>query len=328
MQNFLRVTALVLLCLLCLSACGGERMYYNYDMTDFISVGEYSNKVSRDTEEYDEYKHSFYLNTFGSDLQTEIHQGTLRKWDSAKLEYVIYYDGIKYQETENVGIDIVVGSDGFLVKGFEKAMIGAEIGFENVWKTTLDEGFFVPELAGKEVDLHYTVYFALRNNLPSDDVIKKYGYDSVADYEKAADDFAVSVSLFNQIYDATTFNSYPAYETEVMLKSIYESYKTQKGMTPAQVASLYNWTEAELQENLTEGIHKTFGNMPRDLVSYYVLQKFDAELTEDDLAKNREEIENEVDGDILSAGYTDIEVQRRAAYLKALDLLLTVAETE
>ena len=99
-------------------------------------------------------------------------------------------------------------------------------------------------------------------------------------------------------------------------------------MTPAQVASLYNWTEAELQENLTEGIHKTFGNMPRDLVSYYVLQKFDAELTEDDLAKNREEIENEVDGDILSAGYTDIEVQRRAAYLKALDLLLTVAETE
>jgi hypothetical protein len=93
-------------------------------------------------------------------------------------------------------------------------------------------------------------------------------------------------------------------------------------MTPAQVAALYNWTEAELRENLTEGIHKTFGNMPRDLVSYYILQKYDAELTEEDLAETRAEIEKKVEGDILSAGYTEIEVQRMAAYLKALDLLL------
>ena len=32
--------------------------------------------------------------------------------------------------------------------------------------------------------------------------------------------------------------------------------------------------------------------------------------------------EEKVEGDILSAGYTEIEVQRMAAYLKALELLL------
>jgi hypothetical protein len=322
MKATLKTLACILVCTALLSACGGEKMYYSYDMTDFITVGEYSGEVDCDSEEFDDYKHSFYKDTFGNDLQTQILQGDLRNRDSAKLEYAIYFDGKKYSETENIGVDIVVGSEGFVVRGFEKALIGAEIGFENVWETTLSNDFFFPELAGKDVEVRYTVYYALRYGQPSDDVIKKYGYDSVADYNKAADDFAVSVYLFNQIYDATTFNSYPAYETEVMLQSIYDGYKTKKGMTPAQVAALYNWTEAELRENLTEGIHKTFGNMPRDLVSYYILQKYDAELTEEDLAETRAEIEKKVEGDILSAGYTEIEAQRMAAYLKALDLLL------
>lgn len=324
MNKYLKAVSLFLVCCFLFSACSSDKMYYDYDMTKYVSLGEYDKTVMRDSDEYDEYRQSFYRDTFGNELDAEVYVGALQKWDVTKLEYVIYCDGAEITETENVGIDITVGEKGFVIDGFENALIGATIGEEAVWETTLADDFYVSTIAGKEVEIHYLPYFATRGMEPTEPDAKKFGYDSLADYKKAEDDFAVSVALFNHIYDAAEIIEFPKYETEVMLEQIYDSYE-KDGKTPEQLAAGYDWTMEELENTLLDVIQKSYKNMPRDLISFYVLQLFDQKLTEEDIENTRIEIIEEVGDDIKAAGYTELEVQRRAAYLKALDVLKTVA---
>jgi hypothetical protein len=322
-----KLCLLAVLILFCsfFSGCSQEDLYYDYDMTEFLSVGEYDFIVDKSDDEYEEYYNSFYKQTFGNDLDIEVYVGPLNKWDVAKVEYKVFLDGQEIREAGNTAIDLTVGSEGSLIKGFEEVMVGAEIGVESFWITTLPDDFYMSDLAGQEVEIRYTPFFAVRGDVPTESDAKKRGYNSLADYETAAENFSVSVYIFNKIYDSTKINAYPEYETEVMLEEIYDNFKKEKGLTPEQVATSYGWTFDELRAKLVEGIQVSYKNMPKDLVSYYILQTYDAKLTEEDIDATRQTIEDEVEGDILEAGYTEIEVQRRSAYEKALAVLLDKA---
>lgn len=326
MKNILSMVLSLLLVLSVLASCSfkNQEIYYDYDIGEYITVGEYSTAVDKDSQKYDEYYHSFYTSTFADTLDEEITIGTVEKWDTLTINYACYHGGEMVDGGTELGRELTVGSGNFSIAGFEEKLIGASIGKNTTFELDIPEDYYIAELAGKTVSFEVFISSAVRPGQPNDEDAINAGFASLADYEKAAEKYAVSLYLYYEVYDATEFNSYPEKETQALLDSLLKVYERQcaeEGITLEQKAGSYGWTLDTYKEKLVEGIQKNYANMPRDLVSHYILGLYGQMLTADDIKSTRNDIIKEIDTSLEEAGYSEIEIQRRAAYEKALDVL-------
>lgn len=319
MKKLLALLTALVLCLT-LAGCGSD-LFYDYDMTKYITVGEYTNEVSRTSTDYQDACDAFYSDTFGTDFDTKVTEGVVASSDVANIDYVGKLNGEAFDNGSDTGYDLDIDNNSF-IDGFGDGLIGAQIGKTTNLNLTFPDNYHATDLAGQDVVFEVTVNYVTRKTELTDDNVKRYGFTSLADYEKQADEYAAKICLLYSIYDATTFDSYPEKETEVMYENTmgyFEDFCAQNDITLEELASANGMTLDEFDEYINE--YEIKGSMDFYLVVYYILQINDAELTKADIEAKRTELMEEYDSDLEEIGYFEINVQQAAAFDKALEVL-------
>jgi trigger factor len=322
------VFSIIIAVLLCaVSGCSVKKteIYYAYDSFDrFITVGQYSTEVNTESLDFHKYKQEYVRAVFGDKLSAKITSGTVERWDTANINYICRKDGKEVDGGIEMNYSVNVGFGYFGIDAFEEKLVGAPIGKTHYFDIVIDDDYFIKEVAGQEVQFEVFVNFVERNRKPTDEEAVQAGFDSADAFEKVCHKHSVSLALFNAIYDATTVVSCPEKETAALLDSTLAFYQREcdkEGITLEQKAEGMGFTFEEFKDKITEGIQKNYTNMPRDLVSNYILKICDSPLNKEDINNTKKDIIREIDTTLEEAGYSEIEIQRRAAYEKALNVL-------
>lgn len=319
---------IVLALIVSMSACGKSNLYYDYNISDFITVKDYSNEVDRTSDTYASAYDAFYADAFGTDLEYEATEGVIEYGDTANIDYKGTLNGVAFEGGTSIGYDLTIGS-GTFIDGFEEGLVGVTIGQTVNLDLTFPESYQSTELAGQAVVFEVKVNYATKKGKPTEDNVKRYGFKSLADYEEQADSYAVNVSMFYNIYGATTFNSYPEAETELLYNDAISQYETlckQNGITVEQFASSNGLSLSDFKEYVSE--YEVKNSMKFFLVAYYVLQINDQKLTEEDVANKKAELVASYGEDLEKVGYYEINIQQEAAYDKALEILSEKAQVK
>ena len=325
MKRLVAICISVLLLVSLLAGCGNDR-YYNYDITEFIEVQEYSNVVDRTSLAYLQYRDEFYKMTFGENLATEVESGKIEDGDVANIDYVGKKDGVAFSGGTASNYDLIIGS-GTFIPGFEDGLIGVEIGTTVDLNLTFPEAYSNAELAGQDVVFTVTVNYATKYADPTEADARKYGFNDLADYNKQSDEYAIMICMFNNIYQVTTFKAFPEKEETELLNGIltyYEEYYGQQGISIEALAQYNGMTLDQFKEYLLEQTIKPY--MKRDLVSYYVLQIYEQPLTDKDIEATIERLREENEEPLESLSYDQIEFEQEAAFEKAKNILFQNAE--
>ncbi len=303
-------------------------LYYHYNITKYITVGEYSKEVSRTSSDYKDAYDAFYTDTFGTDFETKVTEGKVADTDVANIDYVGKLNGEAFDNGSDTGYDLDIDNSNF-IEGFADGLIGAQIGKTTNLNLTFPTDYHATDLAGKDVVFEVKVNYVTRKTELTDDNVKRYGFSSLADYEKKAEEYAAKVCLLYNIYDATTFNSYPKKEQKAMYDntiSYFEDFCKANNITLEQFAATNGMTLDEFDEYINE--YEIKGSMDFYLVVYYVLQINDTELTEADVEAKRAELQEKYDSNLEEIGYFEINIQQAAAFDKALEVLAGQAEVK
>ena len=327
MKKVLSIIISVIVVVSLMSGCG-TKLYYDYDVLDYIKVGSYSNVVDKTSSTFLESCDSFKSDNIGTALDKKIAEGVVQKDDLANIDYVGYLNGEPFDNGADKGYDLKIGS-GTFIPGFEEGLIGATIGEEARLNLTFPESYGAEELAGKDVVFLVTVNYVTRAQALNDENVKEFGFSSLSDYEKKRDEFATKVCMYNNIYKAITVEKYPDKESKVLYKDTLKQYETvceNNNITLENFASSNGLTIDEFYDYISD--YEVNGAIQFYFTAYYILQDNDVKLTQAEIEEKRAELEEQYDGKLKDYGVSEIIIQQFAAYDKALDLLLPLAEVK
>ena len=325
MKKYFALVLVVLLVVSSFVGCGDKdednTLYYQYDMKEFVKVGDYSNEIDKSSSDYSYAAGNFYDLTFGDNLKGKLTEGKVEDGDIANIDYKGLLDGVAFEGGTAAGYDLTIGSNSF-IDGFEDGLIGAEIGKQIDLNLTFPKEYHSADLAGKSVVFEVTVNYVTRMSQPNENNITRYGYESLAAYEKALEEYASAFCLYYNIYRATTIKEYPEKEDDILYDysiDIYSEYCSQNNVTLEQFATANGMTEDELYDYISE--NEVHGNMEFYMVAYYIIQDNNAKLTTEDIEAKRAELDEMYDDPLDEIGFNEISIQQSAAFDKALEVL-------
>ena len=246
----LAVSLVMIAVILCACSKDMGRLNYNYDMKKYVKLDSYSIEVDSSSEEYKEY----YADKISELLIGKVTEGKVQDGDTANIDYVGKKDGEAFSGGTAKGSDLVIGS-GTFIDGFEEGLIGVEIGSTVDLNLTFPKDYHNTSLAGKAVVFTVTVNHVMREcDELTDDTAKFCGYESAAEIEKEAKDYAVECVAWSTVYSNAKVEKHPEKETEVFIDmgvfqlnmQMYQQY----GMTLEQYLTASNNTMEGLRENL------------------------------------------------------------------------------
>ena len=200
MYKRIAALGLALVFVLSFTACGGNMPYGNYDLEDYIKVGEYKGleveKYSIDVTE-DEVKEEIQNRLQQAATTTEETEGVVKEGDTVVIDFVGRIDGKEFEGGSAQNYSLTVGGGQF-VEGFESGLIGAEIGGDPVVvKATFPDDYALnADLAGKEAEFTVTVHSRQVTNVPALDM----------DFIKASGSKATSLEEYNEEVKEDLYN--------------------------------------------------------------------------------------------------------------------------
>lgn len=327
MKRILPFALVLILIIASFSACEKTSgLYYDYDMSKYVSLGKYVKTVDRKSEDYAKSKVKFHEQTFGSNLSYETYEGFIELGDTANINYKGLKDGVAFEGGTSSNYDLKIGAGRF-IDGFEDGLIGAKIGDTVNLNLTFPEGYKNEELAGEDVVFVVTINFAIKLGDPTEEDAKNYGFESLDDYETQADKFALGLCLFNNISKSATIKDYPKEESEILIDSAmldYESYWSSMGTDLATALEYQGSNVADFRKTVFEQEIKPY--MASYIVAYYLLQTHDAELTKEEVEAKRTELDEKYEATLESMGYDAIEIQHTAALSKIVNIISSEAK--
>lgn len=245
----------------------GKRLNYNYDMTEYVTLGDYKSiKVDTASEIYTNYYNSQYESEISSaSLYDKKTEGVIANGDIAVIEYVGRVDGKEFQGgTSTEETPLRIGSGAF-IPGFEEALIGKEIGKETVIDVTFPDEY-TEELAGKPAE--FTVKINYVNVLPelTDELAVKLGYENKAKYEEHLKEIAIESCIYYSLFSLENLavKSYP--ETE---KGRYDQMYNNYVAYAEEQAAAYNAQNTDANIDAETMLYYLTGTTAEDLAYYY-----------------------------------------------------------
>lgn len=321
----------------------GDRVNYNYDMADYVTLGTYKGiEVDKSSEEYqNNYKSNFESLVSSADAYEYVTEGTLAENDTAMIEYVGRIDGEEFDggsSTEEY--PLTLGSGAF-IPGFEDAPIGKPVGEESVINVTFPEDYGVDTLNGKEAE--FTVMVNSVRKLPeiNDEIAQKLGYDNYDALHAELEDATIEYCVLNALFTSEDFavKSYP--ETE---KANYDGLYNELYAAAQSEATAYNTTYGTTVDAETM-LYYMYGYTSDNLKYYYqsiqsqeiiMYAIFDAEnlsYTEEEyneflaeIAEANSTTDEQVTVDDIKEGYASWELEANMIYRVVVKYLLSVAE--
>lgn len=323
MKRFL-VLFLAVLVLFTFSSCQKKSdLYYDYTIAEMLDVEEVSFEVSRNSTYFREAYSGFYKEVFGEDLYTETTEGVVEYGDVVNIDYVGSFDGKPFEGGTDTNYDLEIGSGQFM-DGFEDGLVGERIGETVSLKLKFSEDYKTPEYAGRDCVFDVTINYAKKYGKPTDSNVKRYGFSSLADYEKQAKTEAAAKALYMNMLDATAVLEYPTREAETLYNNTIEYYQKfceKQNITFDYFVSANGFTQDSFKEYLTE--YEIKNSLKNFMLSYYILEKYDTVLTEEDIEAKRQELIKEYGENLEEQNYYTINIEQEAAYDKAIEILKT-----
>ncbi len=192
----------VLLCgmaALGLASCGSSMSYTDYDLKDYLKVGDYKGltvapySVSVTDEEVDAQIDS---NLEAAATDEKLDKNTaIEDGDTVNIDYTGKVDGKTFDGGSAEDQDLTIGSGSF-IDGFETGLIGHKKGEKVKLELTFPDDYSEDSLKGKAVTFTVKINSATRTVVPelnAEFVKENSDYDTVEEYTKA-----IQKDLYNQ----------------------------------------------------------------------------------------------------------------------------------
>ncbi len=327
MNKIISLVVSIILIAATFSACSTDSgLYYDYDLSKYVVLGKYSNNVDRNSNEYKQQHIYYYKNVFGTDLAYETKTGYVEFGDTANIDYKGLKDGVAFEGGTSSNFDLEIGS-GTFIDGFEDGLIGAKIGDTVKLNLTFPKEYQNEELAGKAVVFEVKINYSTKLGKPTEADAVKYGYKTLADYEKKADNFAVGMSLFYKIVNSAKIKAYPDEEKNVILENAIAEYKNYFANQNTSLDSFLEYQSMSYSDFEKQVLETdVYPSMKPYLVANYLLQVKESYLTIEEVEAKRKELDDKYDATLESLGFNTISIQHNAALSKVAELLVADAK--
>ena len=313
--------------LLGMTACGSNISYDKYDLSEYITVGEYKGlKVAPYSISVTEDEVDARIQTNLEDAASaqEIEAGTaIEDGDTVNIDYTGKIDGKKFDGGSAEGYDLVIGSGSF-IDGFETGIIGKTVGDKFDLDLTFPSDYQEESLQGKAVVFTVKVNSASREY---EQYVEKTIYDEKE--QEAIEN--QKTTLWSDLLEDTEVKKYPEKELNYyidfnseQMDSMAELY----GMSREDLLASYDFGDEEEFAAVNEDSSKL--RVKQEMLIEYLAQKEGIEYTEKEAEAMKKEYEE--------AGYDDETVESQTGrtmeeyvhiellYQKVLEFLLENAD--
>ncbi len=270
MKTKLAALGMAIAMLLPAAGCGKkENTLYDYDLSEYVTVGTYKGIAVDDMElsVTDKDIENYVLIARSNYADYTRKSGAAAEKDPVNIDFTGYMDGKEFEGGSAKGTDLILGSGQF-IDGFESGLIGKKAGetvtlnlhFPNPYPNS-------PDLAGKPVQFKVTINYVNEQILPeyTDAFVKeKYGYDSTKAFEDALrtsmeEQYAETklYSRINQVWEkvlaASEVKKYPETELEMRYQdyvSYYTSLAQDQGISLNEYAANAGMAVKEFEESM------------------------------------------------------------------------------
>lgn len=329
-------------------SCGQSMSYDDYDLDDYIKVGEYKGlKVAPYTISVteDEIDAQIKSNLEAAASEKELKSGeVIKQGDTVNIDYEGKVDGKTLDNASDKGYDLEIGSGSF-IDGFESGLTGEKVGAKVVLDLTFPEDYDEKDLQGKNVEFTVKINSATRTQVPEYDIdfVKDNSdYDTLGEYEKSIkkqlysekESEAVNdqkTELWSQALDNTEVKKYPERELDHYKEANSEqidNIASENDISRNEVLSQYGFGDDDEFAAVNEDSSKL--RVKQEMLIEYIAKKENITYTEDEKNQLIQSYEAQgYDNDTIMAqtgrtmgDYVHIEL----LYSKVLDYLLDNAE--
>lgn len=298
------VTILCLSISLSLFGCGKEDKVksYEYDLTQYVKLGEYKGIKYSPTEVIDVTEDAI-MNEIYSAIEsnnlmqtTEITDRPAQLGDTLNIDYEGLLDGVAFEGGTATGADLTLGSGQF-IDGFEDGLVGAKVGESLALNLNFPDPYpNNTELSGKAVVFNVTVNSITNTSYPeiTDELVSQISdYSTLNDYKAYIKSYLESEikesandsdrnAVWTKVTDNTTIIDYPQTEVQFYYDNIYdyyESYAANYNMTLEDYVAYYGDTLDSFKEYCTETAKTTVKN---DMIAVAIYRNENLKISDED----------------------------------------------
>ena len=233
----LRLGAALLVCAIMLTALSSCGKSYNYDLSEYITLGNYKG-VEVAAADIDSQVQSQLDSLLEQKAATEdITDRPAALADIVNIDYAGTIDGVAFEGGTAAAQDVSLGEGGY-IDGFEDGIVGMKVGENKIVPCTFPEDYANTEVAGKTAEFSITLNSIKHKTLPelNDAFIASLenGYDTLDSYKAYLRKTIKENNVWTKIVSETAVIKYPEKEVKASYNQMVTYYKS--------LASQYNAT--------------------------------------------------------------------------------------
>lgn len=334
--------------LLVLASCGSSMSYEDYDLNEYLKVGEYKGLTVAPysiSVTDDEVQEQIQSNLKAAAKDTKLDKNTaIADGDTVNIDYTGKVDGKKFDGGIAEKQDLTIGSGSF-IDGFESGLIGHKKGETVTLNLTFPEDYSEESLKGKDVTFTVKINSATRSVVPelNEEFVKENSeYKTVKEYTGAVEKQLYNeketeainnqkTTLWSAALDNTEVKKYPEKELNHYMEFNSEQLDQtakQYGVSREDMLKQYGLDDEKDFEATNEDSSKL--RVKQEMLIQYIADKEKLSYTEEEKEKLIENFEAQgYDADAIEQqtgrtvnDYAHIEL----LYEKVLDFLLDNAK--
>lgn len=334
--------------LLVLASCGSSMSYEDYDLSEYLKVGEYKGLTVAPysiSVTDDEVQEQIQSNLEAAAKDTKLDKNTaIADGDTVNINYTGKVDGKKFDGGTAEKQDLTIGSGSF-IDGFESGLIGHKKGETVTLNLTFPEDYSEESLKGKDVTFTVKINSATRSVVPelNEEFVKENSeYKTVKEYTGAVEKQLYNeketeainnqkTTLWSAALDNTEVKKYPEKELNHYMEFNSEQLDQtakQYGVSRDDMLKQYGLDDEKDFEATNEDSSKL--RVKQEMLIQYIADKEKLSYTEEEKEKLIENFEAQgYDADAIEQqtgrtvnDYAHIEL----LYEKVLDFLLDNAK--
>ena len=334
--------------LLVLASCGYSMSYEDYDLNEYLKVGEYKGLTVAPysiSVTDDEVQEQIQSNLKAAAKDTKLDKNTaIADRDTVNIDYTGKVDGKKFDGGTAEKQDLTIGSGSF-IDGFESGLIGHKKGETVTLNLTFPEDYSEESLKGKDVTFTVKINSATRSVVPelNEEFVKENSeYKTVKEYTGAFEKLLYNeketeainnqkTTLWSAALDNTEVKKYPEKELNHYMEFNSEQLDQtakQYGVSREDMLKQYGLDDEKDFEATNEDSSKL--RVKQEMLIQYIADKEKLSYTEEEKEKLIENFEAQgYDADAIEQqtgrtvnDYAHIEL----LYEKVLDFLLDNAK--
>ena len=274
----------ILTLLLIFTGCGVKGATYNYDLNNYISIGQYKGiEVSK--EEIAANTQTAIDSLIGNySTEETATEGTVETGDSININFVGTMNGELFDGGSSDNYNLVIGSGAF-IDGFEEGLVGKKVGDTVTLDLQFPENYTPnPDLSAADVTFEVTINSKQVTILPeyNDEFIAgtaNIEFDTVEAYEANVRDNAKKGLVWAAVMNLAEIKQYPKAEIKFYFDLMVKQYEnlalTQYGIT---LESFIEQSGTDNDTFLATMMDTAKRQVQQDLVTYLIadLENLDA----------------------------------------------------